>query len=82
LLQELRSGSKKVVALAEELSFRKANIGLIEAANLPTVFLDAGSTNFWDRCRRQSEKQGMERPFARKRGRVPGALRDSGGSIT
>jgi shikimate kinase len=63
LLQELRSGSKKVVALGGGAFVQKANIGLIEAANLPTVFLDAGVDELWDRCRRQSEKQGMERPL-------------------
>jgi len=63
LLQELRSGSKKVVDLGGGAFVQKANIGLIEAANLPTVFLDAGVDELWDRCRRQSEKQGMERPL-------------------
>lgn len=63
LLQELRSGSKKVVALGGGAFVQESNIRLIEAANLPTVFLDAGVDELWRRCRRQSEKQGMERPL-------------------
>jgi shikimate kinase len=63
LLQELQSGSKKVVALGGGAFVQESNIGLIEAANLPTVFLDAGVDELWARCRRQSEKQGMERPL-------------------
>lgn len=63
LLEGLRSGSEKVIALGGGAFVHESNIRLIEAANLPTVFLDAGVEELWGRCQRQSEKQGMERPL-------------------
>jgi shikimate kinase len=63
LLQELRNGSEKVVALGGGAFVQESNIRLIEAANLPTIFLDAGVEELWGRCQRQSEKEEMERPL-------------------
>ena len=40
-----------------------ANAALIEAAEVPTVFLDAAVEELWRRCRVQAEKDGMERPL-------------------
>jgi shikimate kinase len=36
---------------------------LIEAAGVPTVFLDADVEELWRRCRQQADVQGMERPL-------------------
>ncbi len=63
LLQELRSGSEKIIALGGGAFVQDSNVRLIEAANLPTVFLDAAVDELWERCQRQAEKLAMERPL-------------------
>jgi shikimate kinase len=60
MLSELQDGSEKVVALGGGAFAQKANARLIEAASLPTVFLDAEVEELWRRCREQT---GMERPL-------------------
>ena len=56
LLEGLRSDSEKVIALGGGAFVHESNIRLIDAANLPTVFLDAGVEELWGRCQRQSER--------------------------
>jgi shikimate kinase len=63
LLEELQSGSEKVIALGGGAFVQELNVGLIERSNVPTVFLDAGLDELWGRCQRQLESQGMERPL-------------------
>lgn len=63
LLQGLQSGSEKVIALGGGAFVQQSNISLLEAANLPTIFLDAGVEELLSRCQRQSENQGTERPL-------------------
>jgi shikimate kinase len=63
LLDGLRSGAEKVVALGGGAFVQELNIRLLAAAKLPTVFLDAGVAELWGRCQRQAEEQGMERPL-------------------
>jgi shikimate kinase len=63
LLEELRSGSEKVIALGGGAFINAANAALIEAAKIPTVFLDAGVEELWGRCKQQSGEQGMDRPL-------------------
>jgi shikimate kinase len=63
LLQGLRNGSKKVIALGGGAFLQQSNTSLLEAANLPTVFLDAEVEELLTRCQRQSESQGTERPL-------------------
>jgi shikimate kinase len=60
LLHELRDGDQKVVALGGGAFAQRANARLIEAASLPTVFLDAEAEELWRRCRAQTA---MERPL-------------------
>jgi shikimate kinase len=68
LLSELHSGAERIVALgggafARPRNARLIHAGLIEAGDVPTVFLDAGVKELWRRCRQQAEQQGIERPL-------------------
>jgi shikimate kinase len=63
LLNELRAGAERIVALGGGAFVQKHNARLIEAGGVPTVFLDAGVEELWQRCRQQAERQGMERPL-------------------
>ena len=63
LLQGLRSGSEKVIALGGGAFVQQSNVGLLDSANIPTVFLDAGIEELLARCQRQSQTQGVERPL-------------------
>ena len=63
LLEALRSGSEKVIALGGGAFAYESNISLIDALKIPTVFLDAGVEELWGRCQSQSERQGVERPL-------------------
>lgn len=63
LLKELRSVPEKVVALGGGAFVPARNTALIEAAGVPTVFLDASVEELWQRCGEQAERQGVERPL-------------------
>jgi shikimate kinase len=63
LMNELRTGAERIVALGGGAFVRKQNAMLIEGGGIPTVFLDAGPEELWRRCLRQAEQQGMERPL-------------------
>jgi shikimate kinase len=62
LLEEL-AGTPRVVALGGGAFVQAVNASLIEAAEVPTVFLDAGVEELWRRCREQAERDGAERPL-------------------
>jgi shikimate kinase len=63
LLQELRNGSGKVVALGGGAFVQDSNVRLVEEASLPTVFLDAAVDELWQRCQRQAGELALERPL-------------------
>lgn len=63
LLQELRAGANRIVALGGGAFVQRRNARLIESGGVPTVFLDAGVDELWRRCRQQAERQGIERPL-------------------
>jgi shikimate kinase len=63
LLRELRTGAERVVALGGGAFVQKDNAALVGAGGVPTVFLDAGVEELWQRCRRQAEQQRIERPL-------------------
>jgi shikimate kinase len=63
LLKGLRSGSEKVIAFGGGAFVQQSNISLLDSANLPAVFLDAGVEELLTRCQRQWETQGVERPL-------------------
>jgi shikimate kinase len=63
LLQELDAGAQRVVALGGGAFVQGHNVRLLDAAGVPTIFLDAGVGELWQRCRAQAEEQGVERPL-------------------
>ena len=65
LLDELRGGSTRIVALGGGAFVQADNASLLKAANVPTVFLDAPVEDLWHRCSRQATDNGIERPLLR-----------------
>jgi shikimate kinase len=63
LVNELRNGGEKVIALGGGAFIDNSNVRLIEAENLSTIFLDAAAEELWTRCQRQAEERGTERPL-------------------
>jgi len=63
VLRELRSGAEKIVALGGGAFAQKKNVRLIQAAGVPTVFLDAEIEELWRRCSAQACEQGVSRPL-------------------
>jgi shikimate kinase len=63
LLQEVRGGSKKVIALGGGAFAQAGCAELIRAEELPSVFLDAKVEELWERCTRQAKGQGWQRPL-------------------
>jgi shikimate kinase len=62
-LRELHAGVERIVALGGGAFVQKRNVRLLEAGNVPTVFLDADAEELWQRCKLQAEQQGIERPL-------------------
>ena len=77
LLKGLSSGAEKVIAFGGGAFVQQSNISLLDAANLPTIFLDASVEELLARCQRQSETQAMERPLLRNSGPLPATIRKS-----
>jgi shikimate kinase len=63
LLQGVRAGAERVIALGGGAFVQKRNAELVETREVPTVFLDANVDELWRRCRLQAEQQGIERPL-------------------
>jgi len=63
VLEELRSGSARVVALGGGAFAQPANVELLQAAGVPTVFLDAPVEELWRRCSLQANQTGGGRPL-------------------
>jgi shikimate kinase len=65
LLEELRGGGARIVALGGGAFVEKENASLLRAAGVPTIFLDAAVGELWQRCCLQASKTGAERPLLR-----------------
>jgi shikimate kinase len=63
VLEELRSGMARVVALGGGAFVQKENADLLQASGVPTVFLDAPVEELWQRCCSQAAEAGVERPL-------------------
>jgi shikimate kinase len=63
VLEELCGGVAKIVALGGGAFVEKENAALLEAAGVPTVFLDAPIEELWRRCCTQAAEAGIERPL-------------------
>jgi len=67
VLEELRGGGARIVALGGGAFVQKENAALLKASSVPTVFLDAPVEELWLRCRAQATTNGTERPLLRSR---------------
>jgi shikimate kinase len=63
VLEELRGGLARIVALGGGAFVEKENAALLNAAGFPTVFLEAPVDELWRRCNRQASETGAERPL-------------------
>jgi shikimate kinase len=63
VLEELQSGSARVIALGGGAFAQPQNAALLKASGVPTIFLDAPVEELWQRCREQAIKDGLERPL-------------------
>jgi shikimate kinase len=69
VLGELRGGGARIVALGGGAFVQKDNAAILQAAGVPTVFLDAPVDELWQRCRKQQSESGVERPLLNSRDR-------------
>jgi shikimate kinase len=67
VLQELRGGGARIVALGGGAFVQKENAALLKRSGVPTVFLDAPVEDLWERCCAQAREAGVERPLLRSR---------------
>ena len=65
VLEEIRGGAVKIVALGGGAFVQEQNATLLEASGVPTVFLDAPVEELWQRCSKQATEAGTERPLLR-----------------
>ncbi len=63
VLEELRGGVARIVALGGGAFVQKENAALLKASGVPTVFLDAPVEELWQRCCTQAAEAGTERPL-------------------
>jgi shikimate kinase len=63
VLEELRGGSTRIIALGGGAFVQRENAALLEASGMSTVFLDAPVEELWQRCRTQAMENGTERPL-------------------
>jgi len=65
VLQELRGGAARIVALGGGAFVQNDNAALLKATSVPTVFLDAPVEELWQRCCEQAAEGVAERPLLR-----------------
>ncbi len=65
VLQELRAGGARIVALGGGAFVQKENAALLKASGVPTIFLDVPVEELWQRCSDQASETGAERPLLR-----------------
>jgi shikimate kinase len=65
VLQELRGGGARIVALGGGAFVQIENAALLKESRVPTVFLDAPVEELWRRCCKQASETGAERPLLR-----------------
>ena len=65
VLEEIRCGAVKIVAVGGGAFVQESNAALLKAAQVPTVFLDAPVEELWHRCCQQASEDGTERPLLR-----------------
>jgi len=65
VLEEMRGGVARIVALGGGAFVQKGNAALLKASGVPTVFLDAPVDELWRRCCKQAKEAGAQRPLLR-----------------
>jgi|SRR5579863_8487472 len=63
VLEELRAGIPRIVALGGGAFVQKRNFALLNFAGVPTVFLDAPVDELWRRCSLQATEPKTQRPL-------------------
>lgn len=63
VLEELKAGAPRIVALGGGAFVQKRNLALLNLAGVPTVFLDAPVQELWRRCCQQATEQDAQRPL-------------------
>ena len=69
LLDELRNGASRIVALGGGAFVQPPNASLLKSAGVATVFLDAPVDELWRRCCDQANETGAQRPLLQSRDR-------------
>jgi shikimate kinase len=64
-LEQSRGGVARIVALGGGAFAQKANLAALKSAGVPTVFLDAPVEELWQRCGKQAQESGTQRPLLR-----------------
>jgi shikimate kinase len=67
VIEEIRGGISRIVALGGGAFAQKQNLALLEAASAFTVFLDAPVDELWNRCCKQAAESGAQRPMLQNR---------------
>jgi len=67
VLQELRGGVTRIVALGGGAFVQENNARLLASEGATTLFLDASFEELWERCCRQASELGTERPLLRSK---------------
>jgi shikimate kinase len=65
VLEELRGGIARIVALGGGAFVQEENAALLNTSGVATVFLDAPVEELWQRCCTQASQSGTERPLLR-----------------
>jgi shikimate kinase len=60
--------AEKIIALGGGAFVQKEIAALLKSAGVPTIFLDARAEELWQRCRKQADDMGTERPLLGDRG--------------
>lgn len=63
VLAELRNGAAKIIALGGGAFVQPNNAALLKASAVRTLFLDAPVEELWERCCKQANESGTERPL-------------------
>lgn len=63
VLDELKNGAAKVVALGGGAFVQPNNAALLKASAVRTLFLDAPVDELWERCCKQADESGTDRPL-------------------
>jgi shikimate kinase len=67
VLEESASGVARIVAMGGGAFVQRRNAALLNAAGVPTVFLNASVEELWQRCIKQAGKAASERPLLKSR---------------